>query len=55
MRIYYTLFLLAISLSLNSCGTKGPLYIPEEKYPQAMYKENIYESKQTVLAWMKND
>jgi len=20
---------------LNACGTKGPLYIPEEKYPQA--------------------
>ena len=35
MKIYYTICLLAISIFINSCGTKGPLYIPEEKYPQA--------------------
>lgn len=35
MKIYYVFYLLSLSLFLNSCGTKGPLYIPEEKYPQA--------------------
>ncbi|HSH96925.1 MAG: lipoprotein [Methylophilaceae bacterium] len=24
-----------LSLVLSACGTKGPLYIPEKKYPQA--------------------
>jgi predicted small lipoprotein YifL len=24
----------ALFLSLIGCGTKGPLYIPEKKYPQ---------------------
>jgi predicted small lipoprotein YifL len=29
------MFLLtAICCALNSCGTKGPLYIPEQQYPQ---------------------
>ncbi|WP_221764167.1 LPS translocon maturation chaperone LptM [Methyloradius palustris] len=23
-----------LSLVLSACGTKGPLYIPEKKYPQ---------------------
>ena len=27
------LFLLAASLA--GCGTKGPLYVPEQRYPQA--------------------
>jgi predicted small lipoprotein YifL len=26
--------LITICYSLNSCGTKGPLYIPERQYPQ---------------------
>ena len=29
--VYISAFLL---LNLVSCGTKGPLYIPEQKYPQ---------------------
>jgi len=29
--IYISAFFL---LNLIGCGTKGPLYIPEEKYPQ---------------------
>ena len=29
--IYISVFLL---LNLVGCGTKGPLYIPEKKYPQ---------------------
>lgn len=24
----------AITLALSACGIKGPLYIPEKKYPQ---------------------
>jgi predicted small lipoprotein YifL len=28
------LLLLATSLILSACGTKGPLYIPEQQYPQ---------------------
>ena len=28
------LLLAAICCALNSCGTKGPLYIPEQQYPQ---------------------
>ena len=29
--IYISAFLI---LNLSGCGTKGPLYIPEKKYPQ---------------------
>ena len=29
---FFGLFLLAASLA--GCGTKGPLYIPEQRYPQ---------------------
>ncbi len=29
------LLFLAMCFSLNACGTKGPLYIPEQEYPQA--------------------
>jgi predicted small lipoprotein YifL len=28
------MLILATSLILNACGTKGPLYIPEQQYPQ---------------------
>jgi predicted small lipoprotein YifL len=28
------LFLILISLILSACGTKGPLYLPEKRYPQ---------------------
>ncbi len=30
---FFGLFLLVASLA--GCGTKGPLYIPEQRYPQA--------------------
>ena len=39
--MYHILYLLTISLFLNGCGTKGSLYIPEEKYPQAILQENF--------------
>ena len=38
-----------MSLLLSSCGTKGILYIPEEKYPQAMMQEKIYVTKFLVV------
>ena len=48
MKIYYIFILLTVSIFLNSCGTKGPLYFPEEKYPQAkLQEEKILESKRT--------
>ena len=28
------LYLILTSLFLSACGTKGPLYIPEQRYPQ---------------------
>jgi len=50
MKIYYIYYLLAISLFLISCGTKGPLYIPEEKYPQAkLQEEENLEIKLTLV------
>jgi predicted small lipoprotein YifL len=36
-------------LLLVGCGTKGELYIPEEKYPQSQlykYKDEITDQKQ---------
>lgn len=34
----FTLYLLlcAICSTLSACGTKGPLYIPEQRYPQGV-------------------
>ncbi|MDI1298858.1 lipoprotein [Methylotenera sp.] len=29
------LLLLSVCFAMNACGTKGPLYIPEQEYPQA--------------------
>lgn len=34
LSIFFGLFLLACGM-LTACGTKGPLYIPEQRYPQA--------------------
>ncbi|MFZ9642159.1 MAG: LPS translocon maturation chaperone LptM [Candidatus Methylopumilus sp.] len=28
------LWAVALTLALSACGIKGPLYIPEKKYPQ---------------------
>ena len=50
MKIYYIFYLLAISLLLSNCGTKGQLYIPEEKYPQAEIQENIFPDRWPELA-----
>jgi predicted small lipoprotein YifL len=50
MKIYYIFYLLTISLLLNNCGTKGPLYIPEEKYPQAKIQHNIFSYPKSGIA-----
>ena len=50
MKIYYIFYLLSISLLLNSCGTKGELYIPEEKYPQAVIHENKFPIPKSKIA-----
>ena len=50
MRIYYIFYLLIISLLLSSCGTKGTLYIPEEKYPQAEIQDNIFLGQESEAA-----
>lgn len=33
------LLLYLVNLTLVSCGTKGPLYIPEQRYPQGVPKD----------------
>jgi predicted small lipoprotein YifL len=32
MRIFFLSLL--VCLTITACGTKGPLYLPEHKYPQ---------------------
>jgi predicted small lipoprotein YifL len=36
----HVLLLLVACFALNSCGTKGALFIPEQKYPQATPAKN---------------
>jgi predicted small lipoprotein YifL len=31
---------LIVSFTMNACGTKGPLYIPEQRYPQDTSAKN---------------
>ena len=35
------ILLLTICCAMNSCGTKGPLYIPEQRYPQGVDSNSI--------------
>ena len=46
MKILSATSILIICYLLGSCGTKGPLYIPEEKYPQS-YLEQVNQNKLT--------
>ncbi|HQN64737.1 MAG TPA: lipoprotein [Methylophilus sp.] len=34
MRKLINIFLFTVYFLLTACGTKGPLYIPEQRYPQ---------------------
>jgi predicted small lipoprotein YifL len=40
MKTRYLFLIICSSMFLNACGTKGALYIPEEKYPQATLQVN---------------
>ena len=42
------LLLCLVNLTLVSCGTKGPLYIPEQRYPQGVPKEQVVPKDQNV-------
>ena len=44
---FFGLFLIAISLA--GCGTKGPLYIPEQRYPQAAEKAHAPQAVVVTL------
>ena len=35
------LVIFAAYLALAGCGTKGPLYIPEQRYPQGAENNNV--------------
>ena len=37
--MFKTLHMLLVLLALSACGTKGPLYIPEQRYPEGVPKE----------------
>jgi predicted small lipoprotein YifL len=34
------LITIALTMILSACGTKGPLYIPEQQYPQETPAKN---------------
>jgi predicted small lipoprotein YifL len=34
-----TTHILLVLLALTACGTKGPLYIPEQRYPEGVPKD----------------
>lgn len=42
MKIFSPCSILILCLTLASCGTKGPLYIPEEKYPQSQLEQTSH-------------
>ena len=43
------IYLLAI-IFMSGCGTKGPLYIPEEKYPQDSMLEGNFTAEENKVA-----
>ena len=43
------IYLLAI-IFMSGCGTKGPLYIPEEKYPQDSMLEGNFTPQENKVA-----
>ena len=43
------IYLLAI-IFMSGCGTKGPLYIPEEKYPQDSMLEGNFTAQENKVA-----
>jgi predicted small lipoprotein YifL len=45
LAIFLAVFGLISCLSLAGCGTKGPLYIPEQRYPQGKEKSKAEKPK----------
>ena len=39
LKVYCDLLVCINVLLLTGCGTKGPLYIPEQRYPQQAFKQ----------------
>ena len=40
MKTKYLFLIICTSIFLSACGTKGALYIPEDKYPQEALQVN---------------
>ena len=41
---------LSAIIFMSGCGTKGPLYIPEEKYPQDSKLEDNFTAQKNKVA-----
>ena len=41
---------LSVIIFISGCGTKGPLYIPEEKYPQDSKLEGNFTSQENKVS-----
>ena len=41
---------LSAIIFMSGCGTKGPLYIPEEKYPQDSKLEDHFTAQENKVA-----
>ena len=41
---------LSAIIFISGCGTKGPLYIPEEKYPQDSKLESNFTAQENKVA-----
>ena len=39
-KIFAALLMCIAYIALPACGTKGPLYIPEQRYPDGVPKDN---------------
>jgi predicted small lipoprotein YifL len=48
LAIFLAVFGLISCLSLAGCGTKGPLYIPEQRYPQVKEKSKAEKPKDST-------
>lgn len=48
------ILLICLALLISACGTKGPLYIPEQRYPQQAEKPaalgNMYQQPHLTTA-----
>jgi predicted small lipoprotein YifL len=47
-RLCGVMLMLSLAASLSACGTKGALYLPEKKYPQAVPADATAPSSTTA-------